>query len=173
MQRRKGYLGIIAWQIGLGYIALWAIAFVVLDYSPRLFGMSPACHAETTQLMFRWVCDPGSPLVFLAGIANAVLTATIFAPVYLAAATVNPDAAAIAVAILLVHGIGLPTALLVLIRLLRGLFEAPRWFARGRAEEMHEPMPQTHIQRGALAPPPPPAKTVTPRETFGLRQQQD
>lgn len=172
MQRLKGYLGVIAWQIGLGYLALWAIAFVVLDHGPRLFGMSSTCHVETTQHLLRWVCDPGSPLTWLAGIANAAVTATVFAPVYLAAATVNPDAAAIAVAILLVHGIGLPTALLVLIRLLRGLFEAPRWFARRRAEEMHEPVPQTHIQRGALAPPPPPAKTLKPREAFGLRQQQ-
>ncbi len=67
MQRLKGYLGVIAWQIGLGYIALWAIAFVVLDHGPRLFGMSSTCHVETTQHLLRWVCDPGSPLTWLAG----------------------------------------------------------------------------------------------------------
>jgi hypothetical protein len=152
MRRLKDYLHIAAWQLGLAYIALWAIAFIALDYGPRLF--DGACRPIGTTLLFYWSCDPSSPLHFIAGVANTALTATVWAPVYVAAATVRPDDLALAVPILIVHLIGLPTALLVSIRLLARLVQIPRWLTRRRA--------------------PPPASAlpkVKPRDTFGLRGQ--
>ena len=37
MHRLNSYLRVAAWQLGLAYIALWAITFVVLDYGPIIF----------------------------------------------------------------------------------------------------------------------------------------
>src|SRR5262245_48866284 len=123
MRRLKDYLHIAAWQLGLGYIALWAIAFIALDYGPRLF--AGACRPIGSALLFYWSCDPSSPLHFMADVANTALTVTVWAPVYVAAATVRPDALALALPILLVHLIGLPTALLVIIRLLARIVQMP------------------------------------------------
>lgn len=166
MHRLKNYLQIAAWQVGLAYVALWAVAFIVLDYGPHLF--DGVCRPVGTKLLFYWSCDPSSPLSFLADIANAALTMTVWAPIYVAAATIRPDAIVLAVPILLVHLIGLPTALLVTIRLLASVFQAPRWIARRGANEGEEALPPLRT----LPPPPPSAlPTVKPRDTFGLRGQ--
>jgi hypothetical protein len=166
MRRLKDYLHIAAGQLGLAYIALWAIAFIVLDYGPHLF--AGACRPIGTAFLFYWSCDPSSPLHFAADVANTALTATVWAPVYVAAATVRPDDLAIAAPILLVHLIGLPTALLVSIRLLARLVQMPRWLTRRRAEhgEEDEPMPPLRV-----LPPPAALPKVKPRDTFGLRGQ--
>jgi hypothetical protein len=122
MQRLKDYFGFLAWQSGLGYIALWAIALWALDDGLVVFGQSGVCHVDRAAVLFYWTCAPASPLVMLAAIANAALTATIWAPVFIAAATVDPDAIIIALPIALVHAAGLPTAIFVFIRILLILF---------------------------------------------------
>ena len=164
MHRLKNYLHIVAWQLGLAYIALWAITFLALDYGPGLF--SESCRRDAARLMFYWVCDPSSPLSFVASIANTALTATIWAPVSVAASTFRPDAIASAAPLLLLHVIGLPMALLVCIRLMAGIFQAPRWLASRRAEEASELPPLR-----APAPSAPPFLHVKSRGTFGLRSQ--
>lgn len=166
MRYLKTCLHVAAWQLGLAYIALWAITFVVLDYGPSIF--EGACRPVGAKLLFYWSCDPSSPLAFAAGVANSALTATIWAPVYVAAATVNPDAVAIAVPILLVHLIGLPTALLVSIRLLARIVQAPRWFAGRRAQDHDDAMPRLRALPPAASSALPKLK---PRDTFGLRGQ--
>jgi hypothetical protein len=165
MRRLNSYLHVAAWQLGLAYVALWAITFVVLDYGPIIFDDN--CRPVGGKLLFYWSCGPSSALAFAAAVANTALTVTVWAPVYVAAATVQPDATALALPILLVHLIGLPTALLVAIRLLARLVQLPRWLA-GRQG-----------QSGDDAPTPlrtlPPARSdvpkVKPRDTFGLRGQ--
>lgn len=167
MHRLKTYLQIAIWQVGLAYIALWAVTFVVLDYGPHLF--DGVCRPIGAAFLFYWSCDPSSPLAFAAGIANTTLTATVWAPVYLAAATVSPGAIALAIPIMLVHLIGLPAALLVSIRLLARIVQMPRRLAgRHATDSDDDPLPALRM----LPPPAPSAlPKVKPRDTFGLRGQ--
>jgi hypothetical protein len=123
MRRLKDYLGILAWQSGLGYIALWAVTYWSLDWGPVVFGRSAACHPDSATVLFYWICDPSHPLAILAGLVNTALTITVWSPVYIAAATVRPDAVAIAVPIIGAHLIGLPTAIFVMIRIMLKFFE--------------------------------------------------
>ena len=117
MRRLKDYLKIVAWQTGLGYLLLWAITFWTLDDGARVFGRSGVCLPDEAKVLFYWVCEATSPLSILASLANVALTVTVWAPVYVAAATVEPDAMAIAVPILAVHVVGLPLGMFVLIRM--------------------------------------------------------
>lgn len=163
MRRLKDYLHVAVAQLGFAYIALWAIAFVVLDYGPRIF--DGACRPVGAQLLFYWSCEPSSPLAFVAAVANSALSVTVWAPVYVAAATVRPDTLALAIPILLVHLAGLPAALLVSIRSLARIVEMPRWLAKRRCPQSDDTLPPLRI----LTPAPPAAPRVKPRDTFGLR----
>jgi hypothetical protein len=130
MQRLRDYCGIIAGQTGLGYLVLWCVAYWTLAEGGAVFGKSGACHADSAQVLFYWACDPASPLQILATLANFALTTTVWAPVFVAAATVHPDAVIVAVPIVLVHVLGLPLGILVLIRLMARTFDAIRAFSR-------------------------------------------
>src|SRR5450631_1249017 len=130
MQRLRDYCGIFAWQTGLGYLLLWAVTYWTLADGAAVFGRSGVCHADSAQVLFYWACDPASPLAILASVANYALTATVWAPVFVAAATVDPDAVVIAVPIVALHVIGLPFGILVLIRLLARTFDATRALRR-------------------------------------------
>jgi len=130
MQRVRDYCGILAWQTGIGYLMLWAVTYWALADGAAFFGQSGACHADGAQVLFYWACDPPSGLENLAAMANFALTVTIWAPVFVAAATVDPDALIIAVPIVAVHLIGLPLGLLVLIRVLARACDAIRTLRR-------------------------------------------
>jgi hypothetical protein len=54
------------------------------------------------------------------------VTVTVWGPVFVAAATVDPDALTIAVPIVAVHRVGLPLGLLIVIRVLPRAFDAVR-----------------------------------------------
>jgi hypothetical protein len=118
MQRLRDYGSVLAWQSGLGYIALWALTFWTFDYGPGVFAGSGLCHPDSAKVLFYWSCDAASPLSILASLANFALTVTVWAPVYLAAAFATPEAIVLAVPILSVHVIGLPSAILVATRLM-------------------------------------------------------
>jgi hypothetical protein len=137
MRRLKDYLKVIAWQAGLGYLLIWAITFWTLDDGARVFGASGVCLPDQAKVLFYWACEAKSPLSILASLANAALTLTVWAPVYVAAATVKPDAMAIAVPILAVHAIGLPLGMFVLIRMLATALDLRRKIPnRARAREI-------------------------------------
>ncbi len=142
MRRLQDYLSFVAWQAGIGYIALWAVTFWSLDYGPIVFGRSAACHVDSAKVMFYWACDPAHPLAILAAMANTALTVTVWAPVYLAAAaaTVRPEAIAIAVPIIASHLVGLPTAILVMIRLMLMLFAGLRCAPRAMRGALRRPL---------------------------------
>jgi hypothetical protein len=126
MRRLRDYCGILAWQTGLGYLLLWGVTYWTLAEGGSVFGRSGVCHADSAQVLFYWACDPASPLQILASVADFALTATVWAPVFVAAATVDPDAVMLALPILALHAIGLPLGILVLIRLLARTFDALR-----------------------------------------------
>ena len=137
MERYKAYLSAFAWQAGLGYLALWGMTFWVLDGGTVVFGTSGLCHPENARVLFYWVCDPGSLLAPLARLANFALTTTVWTPVYVAVATVEPDALVLALTIVLVHVVGLPTAIFVMIRLSERAFDVMRLMVgRVRPDEL-------------------------------------
>src|SRR6266508_3044029 len=126
MRRLKDLFRVLTWQTGLGYLLLWAVTFWTLDEGASVFGKSGVCYPDEAKVLFYWVCEATSPLAILAGIANVALTATVWAPVYIAAATVEPDAVAIALPIIAVHVIGLPLAIFVLVRVMAAALDLRR-----------------------------------------------
>ncbi len=126
MRRLKDYFRVAAWNSGVGYIALWAVTFWALDHGRTVFGNSGLCRADEAKVLFYWICDPATPLGILASVVNTALTVTVWSPVYIAAATVRPEAIAIAAPIVLTHLIGLPTAIFVAIRAMLGLLQVSR-----------------------------------------------
>jgi hypothetical protein len=133
MPRFREYLRILVWNAGLGYVALWTVTLWALD-DGGVFDRSGVCRPDTAKVLFYWMCDPASAYGILAAVVNAALTMTVWAPVYIAAATVQSDAIAIALPIVAVHVIGLPAAIFVSMRLLLMLFAGirARWSAPAR-----------------------------------------
>jgi len=164
LSRLRDYCHFIAWKAGLGYIALWIITFATLDYGPSVFGGSGVCRPDAAKVLFYWVCDAASPLSIVAAVANTALTATVWAPVYVAAATVRPEAIVLALPIVGTHVLGLPTAIFVTIRIMVALLALARRLLRRAATEA-EAGPDTARIAAATARPPP----VKPRASFGLR----
>ena len=126
MARFKTYLNTFVWQAGVGYLALWVITYWTLDHGAITFGQSGVCHPDAAKVLFYWVCDAASPYAFLAALANFALTVTVWSPVYIAAATVDSSAIAIALPIVLAHVVGLPASIFVLVRLLATAFDRLR-----------------------------------------------
>jgi hypothetical protein len=143
MQRLRDYARFLVWSSGIGYLALWATTLWTLDYGVGLFAKSGACRADVGRELFYWACDPASPLAMLATLANAALTFTVWAPVYVVAAIVQPDLIIIAGPIVAAHLIGLPAALLVTIRTLVAVLGALRWLLRSAAARLHILAPVT------------------------------
>ena len=81
----------------------------------------------------------------------------------------RPDAIAIALPILLVHLVGLPTALLVSIRLLARIVQVPRWFASRHAQDNDDADDALPPLRTLPPAAPSALPKVKPRDTFGLR----
>jgi hypothetical protein len=182
MRRLRDYCRFVAWQAGLGYLLLWAVTFWTLDEGASVFGKSGVCFPDEAKVLFYWICDPASPLTILASVANAALTATVWAPVYLAAATAEPGAITIAGPIIALHLIGLPLALFVLIRLLAAAFDLRRWvgWGNGTTPEVAAATPPAAVALppATVAPLPlPPRARLSPRpkvkarSEFGLRGQ--
>jgi len=169
MQRLRDYARFLVWSSGLGYLALWATTMWTLDYGTALFAKSGVCRPDATRELFYWACDPASPVAMLAALANTALTFTLWAPVYVAAAIVQPRLIVIAAPVAATHVIGLPAALLVTIRSAVAALAAVRWLLRAAATRL-----QAAGQAGdASAPRPPqarPAARVGQRDTFGLRE---
>src|SRR5262249_33397802 len=152
-----------------------------LDEGASVFGKSGVCFPDEAKVLFYWVCDPASPLTILASIANAALTATVWAPVYLAAATAEPGAITIAGPIIALHLIGLPLALFVLIRLLAMALDLRRLVGSARVPAPEvvaaTPLPAAAAAVAPLPLPPRPQLSprpkAKPRGEFGLRQPTD
>jgi hypothetical protein len=175
MRRCKSYLHILAWQVGLGYLLLWAVTLWTLDEGASVFGSSGVCRPDAAKVLFYWACEPASPLAILASVANVALTATVWAPVYLAAATVRPDAVAIAVPIIAVHLIGLPLGIFVLVRTLASALDLRRRIRSPlratpqlAAVSASVPADSTRVRDEPASAP---RRKVKPRSQFGRRGQ--
>ena len=131
MQRLKDYCAFLAWQTGISYLLLWAVTYWVLSEGPAVFAQSGVCPVDDAQVLFYWACDPASPLAILASVANFALTTVVWAPVFAAAATVDPEAALLAGPIVAVHVFGLPLGILVMVRLSARAFDAARALLHG------------------------------------------
>jgi hypothetical protein len=171
MRRLKDYLRIIAWQAGLGYLLLWAVTIWTLDQGANVFGKSGVCHPDAAKVLFYWVCDAGSPLGILATVANVALTATVWAPVYLAAATVRPEAIAIALPIVAIHLIGLPLGIFVLVRLFATAFDLRHRLGWRRAAPQPASADTAPLAASVTETVTRSRPKVDPRSGFGLRGQ--
>lgn len=185
MRRIKDYCRFVVWQTGLSYLLLWAVTLWTLDEGAAVFGKSGVCHPNPAKALFYWVCDASSPLSILATVANVALTATVWAPVYIAAAASGQsDAMALAGPIIAIHVVGFPLALFVLVKTVASLLDYGRKSARGRAEALGgvypgalegglPPASSAAVTRPRAKPampaPPRPRKIVPPRSEFGLR----
>ena len=173
MGRIKDYVRFIAWQTGLSYLLMWAVTFWAVDYGAAVFGKSGVCHPNAAKELFYWACDPSSPLSILAAVANVALTATVWAPVYVAAASVQPDAMAVAGPIIVIHAVGLPLGLFVLVRSGAAVLDFVRMKVRGGDAEnavTQSPGAAAPVQvKSMKSAPPRPRKVVPPRSEFGLR----
>jgi hypothetical protein len=137
MQRLRDYARFLVWSSGLGYLALWATTVWTLESGTALFASSGVCRPDATRELFYWACDPASPLAMLAALANTALTFTLWAPVYVAAAIVQPRLIVIAAPVAATHVIGLPAALLVTIRSAVAALAAGRWLLRTATMRLH------------------------------------
>jgi hypothetical protein len=126
MQRFKPYFHAFVWQAGLGYLALWAVTYWTLAVGTEVFGNSGACQPDAAKVLFYWACAPDRPLALMAAISNFALTVTVWAPVYVAAATVRTEAVMIALPIAFAHLVGLPAAMFVFVRATLKAFDAAR-----------------------------------------------
>lgn len=167
MRRLKDYSRFLVWNSGLGYIALWTITFWTLDYGQTVLGAWGGCSPDPNTALFYWVCDSASPFSILATVANSALTITIWAPVYLAAATVRPEALVLAVPIIGAHLFGLATAILITVRLMLAFFQLMRRLWK-RDPPAAAPTADAAIPRLPVASRARPQ--TPPRATFGLRQ---
>jgi hypothetical protein len=177
MGRIRDYVRFIAWQTGLSYLLMWAVTFWALDYGAAVFGTSGVCHPDAAKELFYWVCDASSPLSILSTVVNVALTATVWAPVYIAAASVQPEAMTVAAPIIAIHAVGFPLALFVLVRTVAAVLDFGRRNARGGRQEIAD-APSTDSARPPQAKSPKPApsqprKVVPPRGEFGLRTHPD
>lgn len=106
----------LAWTCGLGYIAMWLIVFLSLDGAP-IVRSSPSCTALDGVVMVFWTCELHTPLWFLANLVNIAMSYTVWAPVFLAVASVDPAVIFIASTIVGTHVLGLPACLYVMLRI--------------------------------------------------------
>lgn len=162
MQRVKDYSRLVAWQTGITYLLIWAVALWTLDQGVQVFGSSGVCYPDQAKVLFYWVCEATSPLAILSTIANAALTVTVWAPVYVAAATVQPDAAVLAGPIIALHAVGLPLGILVVLRMLVSALDARRLPLTPRADLVAAcPAVAGGATQRRMA--------ISPRREFGLR----
>ena len=169
MRRIRDYLRFLVWNSGLGYIALWAITFWTLDYGQAVLGVWGGCAPDPNTVLFYWVCDSASPFSILAAVANSALTITIWAPVYVAAAIVRPEAIVLAVPIIGAHVLALGAAILVTVRLALAFFQLVRRRLRRKPDEFAA----TPVIAEAVVPLVPVAghpPQIPAHRTFGLRQ---
>ncbi len=168
MQRLKDYIGFAAWHSAFVYAGLWTIAYWGLRTGPMVFGGSGACHIDYAPVLFYWNCEGGAPIALLAQTINWALTCTVWAPVYVAAAFAGTSAGGLAAAIVSVHLVGLPAALLIAVRLLQILLDSVIALVCRRPAGKREPSASARALARALQAPRPRPR-VPPRETFGLR----
>ena len=171
MRRIRDYHRFLVWNSGLGYIALWAITFWTLDYGQAVLGVRGGCAPDPNTVLFYWVCDSASPFSILAAVANSALTITVWAPVYVAAAIVRPEAIVLAVPIIGAHVLGLATAILVTARLALAFIR----LVRGRLRRKPDALAAMPVIAEAVVPLVPAAghpsrPQVSARRIFGLRQ---
>jgi hypothetical protein len=183
MRRLKDYCRLLAWQTGVSYLLLWAVTVWALDEGATVFGKSGVCYPDEAKVLFYWVCQASSPLSILASVVNFALTATVWAPVYLAAATAQPDALIIAAPIVLLQvGSGRSPPKPVSQALpqaspqassqasSQALVDAAAAPAVPAPPVLSAPVAAAAVPARRIVSPPKPAKTIKARNEFGLRR---
>ncbi|NVO15933.1 MAG: hypothetical protein HXX10_18015 [Rhodoplanes sp.] len=173
-------------QVGLAYVVLWGVTWWTLDHAPTLLGSGAGCRLESLSDLVVWSCTSGARLEVVADLVNGVLASTVWAPAVVLSAAAQPEVRLLAFAVVGLHLVGLPAALLVAIRF--GVSVCDRIARRPPAGSTPPALdaptgdamsPASGAAANAAAvpagvvrlPPARPARPpVTPRNTFGLRQ---
>ncbi|CAL8968509.1 hypothetical protein RHODGE_RHODGE_04586 [Rhodoplanes serenus] len=103
-------------MIGVAYLILWGITWWSLDHGATVLTSLGACRLEPLSELFVWRCLPEAPLPAVVDLLNGVLAATLWAPAVVLAAVSQPDVRLMAAVLVGLHLVGLPAALLVVIR---------------------------------------------------------
>ncbi|MFL9828730.1 hypothetical protein, partial [Rhodoplanes sp. SY1] len=102
--------------LGVFYIALWGITWLILAYGGEVLRPDHGCRLEGLSALVLWRCTGGAHLPVVADLANGVLASTVWAPVVVLAAAVQPEVRLVAFLVVGLHVVGLPAALLIAIR---------------------------------------------------------
>ncbi|RAI30806.1 hypothetical protein CH338_26995, partial [Rhodoplanes elegans] len=102
--------------LGVFYIALWGITWLILAYGGELLRPDHGCRLEGLSALFLWHCTGGAHLPVVADLANGVLASTVWAPLVVLTAAVQPEVRLVAFLVVGLHVVGLPAALLIAIR---------------------------------------------------------
>lgn len=165
--------------LGLFYIALWAITWLILGHGAALLRPEQGCRLEGLDVLFLWRCAGETPLPVVADLANGVLASTVWAPIVVLTAAVQPEVRLVAFLVVGLHVVGLPAALLIAIRAGERLCDRIARRATGTAQAASGPTPDAPARPertrcdpdfAAVSASRPKRPPVTPRKTFGLRQ---
>ncbi|RAI39140.1 hypothetical protein [Rhodoplanes roseus] len=168
--------------VGIAYVALWLVTWWALGHGSAVLGPDRGCRLESLADVFMWSCTTGTRLHVVADLVNGALASTVWAPAVVMSAAMQPEVRLAAFAVVGLHLVGLPAALLVVIRF--GTRLCDRIARRGSAVSGPDTPPDDGapasggatlagattltgcvqpLRRKARPP-------VTPRSTFGLRQ---
>lgn len=111
-----------AWPYAAIYAGMWALAIATVRGAAFL-SFYPGCVTFDTAVTPMWHCADSFFMGLLANLANASLMVTLWVPSFIMAGLVDPTSASIAVPILLVHAIGLPTTVYAIVRIMIALME--------------------------------------------------
>lgn len=111
-----------AWPYAVIYAGMWLMAIATVR-GMTFLSVDPYCATVATKITPLWYCTDGALMGLVATLANASLLVTLWVPSFIVVGLVNPYSAAIALPILLVHAIGVPTSVYALVRIAIALME--------------------------------------------------
>jgi hypothetical protein len=114
------------WSAGLSYLASLALlAWFLADGGA--VRANADCRAHDLEVAVYWTCPEASfGVQFLANLVNAVLTGTLWAPVFVAAALPEPELRPAAALLVFGNLVGFSAAILVTFRTLRSAWRRVR-----------------------------------------------
>lgn len=162
--------------VGLAYMLLWLITWWVLDHGAAVLGPGTGCRLQRLSDLVLWRCTDVMPIPVVADLVNGVLASTVWAPVVVMAAAIQPEVRLAAVAVIGLHLVGLPAALLIAVRF--GARLCDRIARRAPADApagdptvaARASVAEPADRRAAAAPVRAKRVPPMPRATFGLRQ---
>jgi hypothetical protein len=154
-------------------MALWAIGWCAIGPGAAMLGRAGCRITASTPDVFIWSCTVDGPLQLFADLVNGVLASTFLMPVAVAAAVTEPGIRVATLAVVALHVVGFPAALLVAVRMCERFLD--RMVGRGRSSDTLAAADTASPEAYCMAPTELRSsggagrKPLAPRDTFGLR----